>query len=166
MRRGFSLVELAIVIAIMAVLATGVYLFAGGSVDRSRIAKTESVIAKLKTAIDNYYADTGYFPSSAKQFWNNSAGAPGWSGPYVDAPNGDTNLDYFPHAPWGGTGKIACSDGDSVSLVMENMPKGLCQKLDDDMDDGNLSSGLVRWNSSDNTCVYYYAVNDSGVRCK
>jgi len=165
-RKGFSLIELMIVVGVMAVLALGIYIFAGGSIDKSRVAKTESVITKLRAAINNYYSDTGYYPSKAKQLWKNDAGAPNWSGPYVQPPRGNANLNGFYNMPWGGSGQIACSNGKYVALVMYGMNKGLCQKLDKAIDDNNLSSGLVRWNSNSNYCVYYFELNNPGVSCK
>ena len=166
MRRGFSLIELSIIIAILAVLATGIYLTFGKDVDKSRVAKTESMISKLDRAIGSYYSDTGFYPSKTQQLWKNDEGTAGWYGPYVQPPLGDDSLNLFPKTPWGGTARIACSDGQSVSLVMTGMSRELCLNLDQDIDDGDLSSGLVRWDSANDECVYYVEINNPGVRCK
>lgn len=166
MRKGFSLIELMIVIGIMAVLALGIYIVAGRSIDKSRVAKTEAVISKLRAAINNYYSDTGYYPSKAQQLWKNVAGAPNWSGPYVQPPRGNVNLNGFYNMPWGGTGWIACSNGNYVALVMAGISKGVCQRLDKQIDDNNLGSGLVRWDNNNSRCIYYFELNNSGVSCK
>ena len=165
-RKGFSLIELMIVVGVMAVLALGIYIFAGGSIDKSRVAKTESVIAKLKSAINNYYSDTGYYPSKTQQLWSNPAGAPNWMGPYVQPPRGNVNLNAFYNMPWGGNGWLSCSNGNYIALVMAGISQGVCQRLDKAIDDNNLTSGLVRWNNNNNYCVYYFELNNPGVRCK
>ena len=165
-RKGFTLIELMVVVAVMAILALGIYLVGGKFLDKSRVAKTESVITKIRSAINNYYSDTGYYPSKAQQFWKNTVGAPNWSGPYVQPPRGNVNLNGFYNMPWGGTGQLVCHNGSYVALIMYGMSRGLCQKLDQEVDDNNLSTGLVRWNSNSNYCVYYFELNNSGVSCK
>jgi general secretion pathway protein G len=163
MRKGFTLVELVVVIMIMGILVAGYFYLTGANVDTARVAKTQAIIEKAKKAIYTYYQDTGYFPTNAQQLWNNVLGTPGWYGPYVEAPNANPNLTYFPHAPWGGTMSIVCVDGTALKLTLDRMPQDLCSKLDQKIDDGSLTTGRVRWEN--NSCVYYVKTG-AGVKCK
>jgi len=152
-----------VVIAIMAVLVAGYFTFYGGRVDQARVSKTKALIQKTVNIVANYYADTGYYPSSAKQLWNNANGAPNWYGPYAEAPNGDPNIDYFPHMPWGGTATLECSDGNYVRFSMSRISGDLCRQIDSQIDDGDQASGRVRWENND--CNFYIKTGSS-VKCK
>ncbi|ADU97757.1 hypothetical protein Theam_1801 (plasmid) [Thermovibrio ammonificans HB-1] len=164
-RKAFSLVELMVVVAVISILALGLYIYYGGSTDKARVAKTVEFANNLKRAMSAYYADTGYYPSKTQQLWTNAVGAPGWNGPYVEPPNNNVSLNYWPHTPWSGTGWIACTWGSNVQLVINGASKDFCYKLDRAVDDGNLSAGNVRWDSSVNRCRYFL-IRGTNVRCK
>jgi general secretion pathway protein G len=110
--RGFSLIEIMIVLAVMAVVG-GIAVYAIGVVrDRVRIAQAEQDLQILYAAIEQLSRDTGQFPyhisrnnrltGSPVETWDLSrpyAGLlstdgnfPRWKGPY---------LDRIPVDPWG-----------------------------------------------------------------
>ncbi len=86
--RGFSLIELMVVLVIMGLLAglVGPRLF--GKVDSSKVKTTETQIKMLKGALQTYRLDLGSYPTTAQGLAALQR-APGdsskyWQGPYMD----------------------------------------------------------------------------------
>jgi len=86
--KGFSLIELMVVLVIMGLLAglVGPRLF--GKVDSSKVKTTETQIKMLKGALQTYRLDVGAYPTTS-QGLNALQQAPGesskyWQGPYMD----------------------------------------------------------------------------------
>jgi general secretion pathway protein G len=63
-RRGFTLLELLVVMAIIATLLTIAVPRYFGSLQRSREAVLKQDLTTLREAIDKYYGDTGKYPQS------------------------------------------------------------------------------------------------------
>lgn len=61
-RRGFSLVEVLVVIAIIAVLAAVSYPIANKMIKKSKVEKNRAIITTLERAIDQFYDEYGYYP--------------------------------------------------------------------------------------------------------
>ena len=85
MRRvpGFTLVELLIVMAILAMLAAlvGPELF--GSLGRGQRAAAATQMAQLAAALDSYRLDVGGYPRTLEGLVVNESGRSAWSGPYL-----------------------------------------------------------------------------------
>ena len=62
--RGFTLIELMVVILIIGLLATIVVQNLRGATDKAKRIKAEADISALKTALDRYYLDNGSYPTS------------------------------------------------------------------------------------------------------
>lgn len=62
--RGFTLVELLVVLAVIAVLMSLVSPRYTGSVDKAKEAVLREDLASLREAIDKHFADTGKYPAS------------------------------------------------------------------------------------------------------
>ena len=63
-RAGFTLVELLLVVAILATLATVVAVKFGGQGEQARIAATRTSINAIKTAVETYEIRMGRYPNS------------------------------------------------------------------------------------------------------
>ncbi|MFH2137152.1 MAG: type II secretion system protein GspG [Candidatus Omnitrophota bacterium] len=102
-KKGFSLVELLVVIAVLAVLIG--LLAGGGSTARKKgkIYSTKAMIASLETALAMYHSDYGQYPVSGNQNLVNrladeatygqggTAPEADWKGPYISFKNEDLN---------------------------------------------------------------------------
>ncbi len=62
--RGFTLLEIMVVLVIIGILATAVMLNIGGDVDRATITRARADIATLTTAIERYKMDNFVYPST------------------------------------------------------------------------------------------------------
>lgn len=63
-RRGFTLVEILVVICIMTILMALLVVIIRGAIDRARTEKTRAIISTLSAACDSYKQDFGIFPPS------------------------------------------------------------------------------------------------------
>jgi len=105
MRKAFTLIEIIVVIAVIGVLAAIITPNALKAIKKAQVAKTVADMKSLKTALLNYYADTGRFPDPfyfrANGYGHRNAtgasysftyppvianedGAVNWNGPYLD----------------------------------------------------------------------------------
>lgn len=74
-RRGFTLVELMTVIAIMAILSGILLNVAIGAIRSSRVKRTEAMRVMLESAIATYYAQEGKWPAEIETKAQNSESA-------------------------------------------------------------------------------------------
>lgn len=74
MRRGFTLIEVLVAVTIVAVLVSiGVVSY--GSVNkRSRDAKRKGDVEQLRSALEMYRADNGYYPNTGSGSWADASG--------------------------------------------------------------------------------------------
>lgn len=64
LKRGFTIVELMMVIGIMAVLATIVTTATTGAIRQARAHKTEAIISMIQVGLNTYYAQKGAWPGT------------------------------------------------------------------------------------------------------
>jgi general secretion pathway protein G len=84
--RGFTLVELLLVLVILAVLAAVVVPKFTKRSEQARIAAATTDIANLGTALDAFEIDVGRYPSSdegLKALMEQPSNAKDWKGPYL-----------------------------------------------------------------------------------
>ena len=89
MEKGFTLLEVIVVLAIISVFAGIVGTVIGTSVLSTEIEASEDRIESLRDALLAYYADTDEFPAATGDSETDLAdlvtdpGAVGWNGPYI-----------------------------------------------------------------------------------
>ncbi|MFZ2064304.1 MAG: type II secretion system major pseudopilin GspG [Candidatus Binatus sp.] len=63
-QNGSTCIEIMVVILVAGLLATIVIQHLPGAADKAKRAKAQADIAELKTALDRYYLDSGYYPTT------------------------------------------------------------------------------------------------------
>ena len=94
-QRGFTLVEMLLVLVILATLAAIVYPKVMGRSEQARVTAARTQIASFKTALDSFEVDTGKFPvgrNGLMDLVQQPRDVVGWHGPY---------LENIPPDPWG-----------------------------------------------------------------
>ncbi len=94
---GFSLIELLVVLAIMALLAGLVAPKVIGYLGRAKAQTATSQIEGLRGALDLYLLDVGRYPETRAglgALLSDDGRSPGWNGPYLREP-------AVPADPWG-----------------------------------------------------------------
>ena len=90
----FTLMEMVVVIAIIALLATIVTPMYFKHVKKARVNTAKTQISLLEQSVMDYQLDTGRLPQSLNDLIANASSAPKWDGPYIRA-------ETIPKDPWG-----------------------------------------------------------------
>jgi general secretion pathway protein G len=97
-QRGFTLVEMLLVLVILATLAAVVVPKFAGRAKQAKVTAAKSQISNLEIAIDSFEIDMGYFPKAGNDLRDlvaepNSNNVQDWHGPYLKK--------GIPRDPWG-----------------------------------------------------------------
>lgn len=149
-KKGFTLVELIVVVAIIALLAAIAAVNAFQSIEKGKISEFMRDYREIGTAAVSYYADTSAWPAnnnaSISLVQNDTVN--GWQGPYLDS--------WPHHDPWNG-GYVWCNDNAGVIssagigeryVNATNIPSGSAETIDNNLDDGNITTGDIRYSPS------------------
>ena len=81
--RGFSLIELLVVIGILAVIAATIAPSLLGKADDASVEAAKIQIEKLANAVELYRLEVGSYPRSLEALHRNPGDTERWRGPYV-----------------------------------------------------------------------------------
>ena len=82
-QRGFTLVELLLVLVILALIAGLVLPGIIGKAESAKAKAASSQISRIEMSVETFYLDTGNTPSSLDELVNEPSGVSGWNGPYI-----------------------------------------------------------------------------------
>lgn len=85
-RKGFSLIEMVIVISIMTILVGAAMPMVSSEVRKQKVKDEIDRLNAVKTATESYFTDTGVFPDEIGDLVTNDDGVAGWLGPYYNPP--------------------------------------------------------------------------------
>lgn len=127
--KGFTLMELLIVMVILGLLAAlvGPKLF--GKVGKAKIKTAKAQIALLETALDEFRLDVGRYPTTEEglKALVENPGIKGWDGPYLKKRK-------VPDDPWGNPYHYKCpgdhGEYDLYSLGRDGKPGGTGEDAD------------------------------------
>jgi len=93
LHRGFTLVEILLVVVIIGILAALVIPKIAGTSERARTTAAQADInGGIKSALGQYEVDVGQYPKSLQDLLTPPSNARNWHGPY---------LEKMPMDPWG-----------------------------------------------------------------
>lgn len=161
--KGFTLIELIVVIAIIAILAAIITPNAFKAIEKAKISAFVNTLKTMEKGMLSYYADTGVWMYRQGQtencpgFSSNPSGCPypysvntntgdmgfmcnyctaltGWDGPYTEK--------KITYNPWGGYYHINTS-GAGARFYVTDIPESSRLKIDEMLDDNNPGTGRV-----------------------
>ena len=94
-RRAFTLVELMLFVTIIGILAALVIPRIMGRSEQARVTAAHAdIFGGIKTALDSYEVDNGFYPKGLQDLLKQPSNAKNWRGPYLDPAT-------LPVDPWG-----------------------------------------------------------------
>jgi general secretion pathway protein G len=128
--RGFTLLELLVVVAIIGLLAAFVGPRLFGNVSKSEVTTAKAQIEAFSRALESYRLDTGKFPDTAtglQALVTKPADAARWNGPYLQK---DVPLDPWGHPYVYQSPGANNRDFDITSLGKDGAPGGADENAD------------------------------------
>lgn len=83
---GFSLLEIIVAMAILALLVGAAIPVVSVSIDRSKKKETREELNALKEGVEAYFHDVWVLPGELGQLLENKSKVKGWAGPYINPP--------------------------------------------------------------------------------
>ena len=161
-RSGFSLAEILVAIAIIAVVAAVVIPSIGGQLRSGDESRVQQDLTNLRSGIEQFLADVRRYPNSIGQLTNvptaNAVAQPGltggvytagqvsrWRGPYITKDSVlalKTGFDVTMNSAFT---SVAFGGITYLTITITNFETTNATRLDQKMDDGVLTTGQLQW---------------------
>jgi general secretion pathway protein G len=179
-KSGFSLLEIIIAIAIIAILVGVVGYRSGGAIQRGQASRLLQLVKTCEKAAATHYADTGSYPreymvtqAASNRHLTSTQTYAGWQGPYIERPFADQDTNPFgacrlynnlqqsnwiPGFDMDGDG-TADYTGSGCVLYLTGVPEEVVRAIDDSLDGGIpgdwFTTGRVVWQQGSNRTLIY-----------
>jgi general secretion pathway protein G len=157
MKKGFTLIELIVVIAIIAVMGAVIAPNAFKSIEKAKIAATVQDLNSIKTAAAAFFTDMSMWPPDAANFTSNPSGSAAWDGPYLDKWPAGLRWPNSAYTWTSASGQhfYTGSSNPERYITLNNLGSGIAGKLDAQLDPGsNNTTGQVRVNPAGDTIEF------------
>lgn len=181
--KGFTLIELMVVVAVIGVLGAMLVPQVSRMVDKARVSRTTAELASIGNAMNIYLADVGSYPPSVQDFgrpWGADVGLvergavtsqhlASWNGPYLkDWPTRTAwggivgcgaQSPYYIHIPIGWINRDGIGGNDywvHMNPYCVRYPPAMAIEIDRVMDDGVAGSGNMRLTGGWPEYIYLY----------
>lgn len=133
-KKGFSLIEIMIVLGIIGAILAAVGSRIVGANDKAKVRQAKMLLSQVSDALNNYYTDCGKYPESLDGLLKADASCSNWGpGPYMKATKDGQILD-----PWNNPlqyGPSESGDFTLKSLGKDGKPGGSAYAKDVSLDD-------------------------------
>ena len=109
-KKGFTLTELIVVIAILGLLMSAVGVAVYRWIAKGEVARIQSDFHAIDLAIKGYYLDCKKTPTSLRDLVQKPAGVEGWNGPYLEEAQ-------VPLDPWNNPYKYRKMSGRKYEII-------------------------------------------------
>lgn len=133
-RKGFTLVEILIVVAIIGILASVAIVGLGPVQRRGRDTRRISDMRNAQTALELYFSKCGYYPGSAESGTTCTGGytaAASYSAMATSITGSNLGVSKMPDDPLSGQNYIYCSSGPARYIVGAKLEDSSNQALTD-----------------------------------
>lgn len=156
--RGFTLIELAAAIGVMAILASVAVAGGSAALERARASRAGADIKIVVASLRQYQSDVGVFPSAREDLATRPADAPRWRGPYLERwPQG---LGADSAAAWSYQRQTWFDGRPAWGLAIcsqTDFDPELVARIDRAGDDGDTATGAIRFAGN---CLRVYVGHD------
>ncbi|HEY6219283.1 MAG TPA: prepilin-type N-terminal cleavage/methylation domain-containing protein [Gemmatimonadaceae bacterium] len=158
-RKGFSLGEILVAVAIVAVIAAVVLPSISGSLTKGDTSRVESDLASMQTGAQQFLADVRRYPAALSQLLKaisasdkdlvnntsyNATQIARWRGPYLTKDSaGVVNTGYY--SIISPTFQKQTFNGSSWLTIFVTIDSASAVDIDKAMDDGVFNTGVVQW---------------------
>jgi prepilin-type N-terminal cleavage/methylation domain-containing protein len=156
--KGFTLVELLVVIAVLGFIGTAGIVIVGQSVNKGRDAERRNNLKQLRIALEAYFADFGSYPSTGGALWGESSAygskktnyitglTPKYIGKLPNDPiSGKSNTLNSASCDATQTGYVYKSDGKDYKLIANCTPEQKLNNPQDELYDPNPTRKATSW---------------------
>ena len=161
-RTGFSLAEILVAIAIVAVVAAVVIPSIGGQLRSGDESRVQQDLTNIRSGVEQFLADVRRYPNSIGQLTNvptaNAAGQPGltggvytagqvgrWRGPYISKDSIQALKTGFDVSMNTAFTNVAFNGINFLTITITSFDNTNATRLDQKMDDGVLTTGQIQW---------------------